>query len=307
MFKSTDGGSTWTATSADLPPLPVNGMAVDSTGAVFVGNDAGIFRSRDGGASWTMLPLWMPVSALAIDPGSNVLYAGAPDWYPAGVFTSADGGDTWNDTEFFGTTSRASRSASRSSTQARRMACSRIVGSGSWTPASGGIQESVTSVAVSSANPDFAYAGTNSALFITADGGNTWSARLPYPVMSVTIAPSNPSVAYVATWYGSGMTEDGGMLWLRHRTSGNQSWLLRHRSARPQPRLRRGQRRLGLVRVAHQRGVGRTSNTRRSSVVGAPNGAPIFPSIPAAPPMSRGLRNPLTFPSSMPSSRTPAV
>ena len=213
VFKSTDGGSTWTATSADLPPLPVNGMAVDSTGAVFVGNDAGIFRSRDGGASWTMLPLWMPVSALAIDPGSNVLYAGAPAWYPAGVFTSADGGDTWSDTNLRQdvTSLAVSQSVVYAGTS---NGVFKIVGSGSWAPASGGIQESVTSLAVSSANPDFAYAGTNTALFITADGGSTWSAALPYPVMSVTIAPSDPSVAYVATWYGSGMTMDGGMLWL---------------------------------------------------------------------------------------------
>src|SRR4029453_17531046 len=90
----------------------------------------------------------------------------------------------------------------------------KIVGSGSWAPASGGIQESVTSVAVSSANPDFAYAGTNTALFITADGGSTWSARVPFAGMSVTIPPSDPPVAYVATGYGSGMTMDGGLLWL---------------------------------------------------------------------------------------------
>src|SRR4029453_15810624 len=83
----------------------------------------------------------------------------------------------------------------------------------SWAAASGGIQEPVTSLAVSSVNPDVAYAGTNSALFYTADGGSTWSGQLPYPVMSVTVAPSNPSVVYVATSYGTGMTEDGGMFW----------------------------------------------------------------------------------------------
>jgi photosystem II stability/assembly factor-like uncharacterized protein len=213
VFKSADGGSTWTATSADLPPFPVTAMAVDSIGAVFVGNDAGMFRSRDGGASWTMLPLWMPVSALAIDPGSNVLYAGAPAWLPAGVFTSADGGETWSDTNL--RQDLTSLAVSQSVVYAGTSnGVFKIVGSGSWTLASGGIQEPVTSLAVSSANPDFAYAGTYTALFITADGGNTWSPRLPYPVMSVTIAPSDPSIAYVATSYGSGMTMDGGMLWL---------------------------------------------------------------------------------------------
>ena len=60
IFKSTDGGSTWTATSPDLPSFPTNALIVDATGAVFAANDAGLWRSRDGGTSWTMLPLWMP-------------------------------------------------------------------------------------------------------------------------------------------------------------------------------------------------------------------------------------------------------
>ncbi len=212
VFRSTDGGSTWTATSADLPPLPTNAMVVDSTGAVFAATDGGIFRSRDGGASWTILQLWMPVSSLVIDPASQVLYAGAPDWFPYGVFRSADGGDTWNDTGFpQGVTGLAvSQSVLYAGTS---NGVFKSLDGNNWTAASGGIQEAVTSLAVSPDNPDVAYAGTNTALFSTASGGTSWSAILPFPVMSVTVAPSNPSVAYVATWYGSGMTEDGGMLW----------------------------------------------------------------------------------------------
>jgi photosystem II stability/assembly factor-like uncharacterized protein len=209
VFKSTDAGSTWTAAGAGLPPLPVIAMAVDSTGAVFVGGDLGLFRSRDGGASWTWLPLSMPVSALAIDPISHVVYAGAP--FILGVFKSADGGDTWSDTGL--TQEVASLAISQSVVYAGTSnGVFRYVGGG-WAPASGGIQEPVTSVAVSSANPDVAYAGTNTALFYTSDGGSTWSPQLALPVIQVVAAPSNPSVLYVATWYGSGMTEDGGMIW----------------------------------------------------------------------------------------------
>ena len=214
VYKSTDGGSTWTATSPDLPPLPTNALVVDATGVVFVANDAGLWRSRDGGASWTMLQLWMPVSSVVIDPASQVLYAGAPEWYPRGVFKSADGGDMWDDTGLSEGIAIASLAVSQSVVYAGTShGVLKSIGGTNWTAASGGIQEPATSVAVSSANPDVAYAGTNSALFYTVDGGGSWSPVLPYPVISVTIAPSNPSVAYVATWYGSGMTEDGGMFW----------------------------------------------------------------------------------------------
>ena len=161
-----------------------------------------------------MLQLWMPVSSVVIDPASQVLYAGAPEWYPRGVFKSADGGDTWDDTGLSEGIAIASLAVSQSVVYAGTShGVLKSIGGTNWTAASGGIQEPATSVAVSSANPDVAYAGTNSALFYTVDGGGSWSPVLPYPVISVTIAPSNPSVAYVATWYGSGMTEDGGMFW----------------------------------------------------------------------------------------------
>jgi photosystem II stability/assembly factor-like uncharacterized protein len=213
VFKSSDGGSTWTATSAEVPPFAVNAMVVDSAGTVFVGNDAGLFRSRDGGASWTILPFGMPVSALAVDAATHILYAGAFSWSPPfGAFKSTDDGDTWSDSGLrYGVTSLSvSRSVVYAGTSSGVF---KSISGGSWAPASGGIQEYITSVAVSSANPDIAYAGTINALFYTSTGGTAWSSSLPYPVWNVVVAPSNPLVVYVATWWGSVMTEDGGVNW----------------------------------------------------------------------------------------------
>jgi len=211
VFKSMDGGSTWTATAADFPPYPVNGMLVDSTGAVFAGSDAGLFRSLDGGATWAVLPLWRPVSALAIDNASQTIYAGAPDWYPIGVFSSADGGETWTDTGLPFGNAVSSLAVSQSVIYAgTSRGVFKKAGSG-WAPASADIHEAVVSVAVDPDHPDVAYAGTNSALFLTTSGGASWSTTLPYPIYSVVVAPSNPSIVYVATWNGSGMTEDGGL------------------------------------------------------------------------------------------------
>jgi len=207
LFKSTDGGSTWTAASPELPPFPISAVVVDAFGAVFVGNDAGVWRSLDGGDSWMMLTLFMPVSALVIDPASQVLYAGAPDWYPAGVFKSTDAGETWTDTGLMRDVTSLAVSQSVLYAGTSRGVFKSNAGD-NWVPASSGIEEAVTSVAVSSANPDVAYAGTSSALFYTTDGGASWSSVLPYPIISVTMAPSNPSIVYVATWYGAGMTDD---------------------------------------------------------------------------------------------------
>jgi photosystem II stability/assembly factor-like uncharacterized protein len=211
VFKSTNGGTTWTATGSDVPPYPVNSMLVDSTGAVFVASDAGLFRSLDGGTSWAIVPLSMPVSALAIDPASQTLYAGAPDWYPRGVFSSTDGGETWTDTALPFGIAVSSLAVSQSVIYAGTSNGVFKNDGGHWAPASGAIHEAVTSVAVDPVHPDVAYAGTNSALLFTTSGGAAWSVTLPYPIYNVVVAPSNPSIVYVATWYGSGMTENGGL------------------------------------------------------------------------------------------------
>jgi hypothetical protein len=211
VFKSTDGGSTWATTGPDFPHYPVNAILVDSIGAVFAASDAGLFRSLDGGNSWALLPLWLPVSALAIDAASQTLYAGAPDWYPAGIFSSADGGETWTDTGMPFGTAVAGLAVSGSVVYAGTSnGVFKNVGGG-WTPASGDIQEPVTAVAVDPVHPDVVYAGTASALFFTTSGGAAWSVTLPYPIYNVVVAPSSPSIVYVATAYGSGMTQNGGL------------------------------------------------------------------------------------------------
>lgn len=60
VFKSTNGGTTWTDVSGSspaagsLPDVPVNAIVIDPVhpNTLFVGTDASIWRSLDGGASW---------------------------------------------------------------------------------------------------------------------------------------------------------------------------------------------------------------------------------------------------------------
>jgi hypothetical protein len=216
VFKSTDSGATWTATSPDFPAFPVNAMAVDAAHALYVANDGGLYRSRDQGASWTDLQLWTPVSSVVVDPVSGTVYAGAAaGYYRQGVFSSANGGDTWRDTGLGnGVTSLAvSQSVVYAGTP---NGVFKNIGGNNWLPASGGIQEAVTSVAADPNNPDVVYAGAYSGTFYTTSGGADWSPVLGLsgaPVQQIAIAPSDPSTVYVATWYGAAMTRDGGTSW----------------------------------------------------------------------------------------------
>jgi uncharacterized repeat protein (TIGR01451 family) len=54
VARTTDRGLTWKDISANLPNIPVNGIAIDTVLAntYYVATDIGVFRTRNGGASW---------------------------------------------------------------------------------------------------------------------------------------------------------------------------------------------------------------------------------------------------------------
>jgi photosystem II stability/assembly factor-like uncharacterized protein len=99
VFKTTDGGVTWTAADAGLPVTASRGLAalaVDARrpGTVYASFavSVGLYRSVDGGTSWAFSGLaGIPVLSLAVDPASPAVYAGTGD----GVYRSLDGGTTW--------------------------------------------------------------------------------------------------------------------------------------------------------------------------------------------------------------------
>jgi photosystem II stability/assembly factor-like uncharacterized protein len=90
LFRSTDGGATWTRLRADA----FGRVAVDSTGVVYVFTGVlGLARSADGGATWKGIDPGLPSEdAFAVDPDHpGRLYAGGH----LTVARSSDGGATW--------------------------------------------------------------------------------------------------------------------------------------------------------------------------------------------------------------------
>lgn len=77
VFRTGDGGVTWTNVSGDLPAAPVNTIVL-SRGMLIVGSEVGVFASSDGGATWsavgTGLPM-VPVMDLRVHEGSSTLFA----------------------------------------------------------------------------------------------------------------------------------------------------------------------------------------------------------------------------------------
>jgi len=81
VLLSTDGGTTWHDQSANLPPLPVNAIAVDPTDSdrLWVAADLGVYQTLDGGRSWSSFGTGLPnayVGDLILNPVGRVLRAG---------------------------------------------------------------------------------------------------------------------------------------------------------------------------------------------------------------------------------------
>jgi hypothetical protein len=101
VFKSTDGGGSWSAVNTGLTNTDIQALAVarQTPTTLSVGTVADIVERMTGGASWSAMSSGLTfqvvqqLAALAPEPQTpTTLYAGTA----AGVSTSTDGGASWS-------------------------------------------------------------------------------------------------------------------------------------------------------------------------------------------------------------------
>ncbi|MEP7071086.1 MAG: sialidase, partial [Verrucomicrobiota bacterium] len=205
IYKSTDGGETWT--NAGLPKseriahIAVSPKGSDTVFAAVPGplwsdsNDRGLYKTTDGGKSWNLIlkggNASTGCSGLAMDPGNpDVMFAAMWDFRRkgwtfrsggdgpqapsgSGLFRTADGGATW--TEVTPETSKGFPQKPYG-----RLA-----------------------VAIAPSNAKRVYCfveSTESALFVSDDGGATWDKRdksswmvwRPFYFANLVVDPKNP-------------------------------------------------------------------------------------------------------------------
>jgi photosystem II stability/assembly factor-like uncharacterized protein len=199
VLRSTDGGRTWSQTNLTGSTDDAMGMGISTSdpSLAFAAGHGTFFRSTDGGNTWTSMKPKLPgtdVHGMAVSPEQPAaLYAHVVG---QGLFRSDDAGDTWKKTH--------SQSLPADIIQVAASSGGRVylasVGSGVLRSDDGGVtfkptgrlQGGVLSVATAAVDSNVVYAGTDSQLFVSRDGGGTWVDRpLPKPGQ-VMVAGVNP-------------------------------------------------------------------------------------------------------------------
>ena len=96
IFKSTDGGDTWSQIEFRATAVKYLEATPDGT-TVYAGTAKGLYRSSDGGAAWEKVSSGLPegeVSGLEILPSGDI-YAAVPNNPGDALYVSKDGGATW--------------------------------------------------------------------------------------------------------------------------------------------------------------------------------------------------------------------
>lgn len=180
LWKTTNGGASWTAMTDNLPIIGVGGIVADPTNAnviyISTGDNEraadtysiGVLKSTDGGATWNTTGLsWNAVDAKRISKivmhpnNANVLFAGTSE----GLYKTTNGGSTWS-----------------------------VVQAGD-----------IRDIEFHPSNPNIVYATTKN-FFKSTDGGNTFAqgsvaAASDRAIIEVTPANAN----YVYYWTGTRM------------------------------------------------------------------------------------------------------
>ena len=235
MYKSTDGGATWTRTwtSTGLNSKVWDVFIDPRNPQVLVARtDEGVLRSADGGETWHAadgLPGMSVLSLLRAPTG--VMYA----TNARSLYRSADGGATWSEIEVATPVFRPGSLRSFGRVSLRLLAVDptapatlyakrtlSLFSGGLWRSSDGGVSwqpAGLGSIILSLAQtPSALYVGTYmGGVYRSDDRGFTWRAvgspDQVQVIWQLAVDPTTPTTLYASTDNGVHKSDDGGLTW----------------------------------------------------------------------------------------------
>ncbi|HVN76089.1 MAG TPA: PKD domain-containing protein [Thermoanaerobaculaceae bacterium] len=231
VFRSPDGGATWSRTGVAIPTRFVTGFAIDAVNPMLAyAAGAPLLRTLDGGATWATMNLGLPpfcTTVLAADPQTtNTAWLGAC----TGLFRTADGGATWPGVTFDGVARGVAALAvdptHGDTVYAIANGLRKTVDGGAHWQLLDNLTIAGTSpywIAIDPKNPATVYVSTNGGgVFKTADGGTTWAALDTHAggvgsvaIQLLALDPNHSGTVFIEADTGVFRSTDGGASWTR--------------------------------------------------------------------------------------------
>jgi photosystem II stability/assembly factor-like uncharacterized protein len=233
LYKSVDGGASWSATGRGLPPYStITSLAIDPShpSTLYSSQETGLYKSLDGGATWRRTALQYPVSRIALNPRSpQTLYAATSQ----GLFRSPNGGARWkrltrglplafyfSPAVFVDPASPKRIFATIQDDHGRGGLYKSLDEGFSWQPIHSGEMNDqvVVALAIDRRPPATLFAGTPTGIYKSTDDGKTWTrsgdASLGL-IQSLALHPSDKNVLYAGGDAGVLRSLDRGETWTR--------------------------------------------------------------------------------------------
>jgi photosystem II stability/assembly factor-like uncharacterized protein len=237
VFKSTNGGLSWSNTGLPAYSSIVNALALDPSNpaVVYVASNSGVFVSTNAASTWTY-----PVSnsgcsySLTVVPTTpTTIYTGTCGY---GLYKSTDGGQTFASVSPDLATQvvisiAVDPTAPSTLYAATNNGVSKSTNSGqSWTTSSSGLSGPVSALAIDAAHSANVWAGNGSGLFESTNGGQTWSAvaaGLPSygTIRTIVFDPFTHSTMYAGTSGGVYKSTNAGQTWSASNSGLPNAWV----------------------------------------------------------------------------------